>query len=100
MLRIVRYACDNHGGEFRRPVIEDQPWTVDLSPGAYTVSVDSHFEGIDNDWGGGVYVGFGLVVDASHERAIVDAGALPLDCEDVDSGVPDSGAPPKASSRE
>lgn len=92
MLRIVRYACDNKGGEFHRPVIEDQPWTVDLSPGAYTVSVDSHFEGTDNGWSGGISVGFGLVVDASHEPAVVDAASLPLDCEEADSGAPDSGS--------
>ena len=59
---------------------EDQVWTVDLLPGTYTLWLNSSFEG-PNGLTGGLYAGFGLIVDAIQPRAIVDAASVSLVCD-------------------
>lgn len=79
-----RFSCGGASDPVQEIVIEQgRPWTVDLAPGEYTVFLDTHFEGADG-FNGGIYVGFGLVVDAAAERMVVSASGAA--CA-ADSGV-------------
>ncbi len=64
--------------QLERPLEEERPWTVDLEPGAYGVWADSSFEA-DDGLSGGTYAGFGLIVDDSLERAVIDVEQVELD---------------------
>jgi ferredoxin len=71
------------------PAVEGEPWIVDLDPGTYTVLVGSHFEALTG-LTGQLAVRFGLVVDASHERTVIDVGvvgACATDTNDDDAGI-------------
>jgi hypothetical protein len=84
-LRIQRLGCEE---EYQTTLFdEDRPLMLGLPAGAYAVWADSHFEA-NSGLTGGLYVGFGLVVDATQERAVIDMDAGALECrpEDQDGG--------------
>jgi hypothetical protein len=62
-----------------RPLVEDRAWTVDLAPGAYSVWVDSQFEGTVA-WDGEIHVGFGLILDGSRAREVIDRESAGVTC--------------------
>jgi hypothetical protein len=66
-------------------LVEDQPWSVDLSPLIYRVWVDAHFEA-DDGLIGQTSVVFGLVVTSS----AIDATTVRAACGAMTSS-PDAG---------
>jgi hypothetical protein len=85
-LRIDRIDCDGLE-HVDRLLTEDQSWTVGLAPGTYWIWLDTSFVADDGETGQ-TYTGFGLVIDASVERSVVDAKEAPQACASstVDAG--------------
>lgn len=74
VIRIRRAGCGPALDE-SRAIDATQPWTVDLSPGTYTLWFSSSFE--TDDGHGEVTDGFGLVVDPTGERGVLAASPVP-----------------------
>jgi len=58
---------------------EDQPWKFELMPGTYELRASTHF--IAKKVGGGSGYVFGVIVDNSRQRAVVDVGAPGTTCD-------------------
>jgi hypothetical protein len=80
----IRSLCSNRLVS-TQTFTEDQAWTIDLAPGAYLLDVSTHFRVGDLDGSTGAV--FGLIVDDSHERAIVDEYASGTICDYADGGT-------------
>jgi hypothetical protein len=84
-LRIQRLGCED---EYQTLLFdEDRPLILGLPPGMYAIWTDSHFE--TSGMTGQLYVGFGLWVDPTRERALINMDAAAFECPNT--ADPDAG---------
>jgi len=87
-LRVVSELCTPPFDE-SRPLDQALKWAVDLSPGVYSIWVDSSFQAA-NGGSGSLYVGFGLLVDAGRPKAVLMRSTVETSCRE-DGGIADAG---------
>jgi hypothetical protein len=73
---LVTSLCDNKGS--LRAFNEDEPWTIDLKSGAYRLDASAFFEA--DKLHGQTEETFGLIVDDTRERGVVEVGAAGTTC--------------------